>query len=378
MERLEPQISQFGSAFAWLLEKGVSSARLATLFNTTPGNVRVAALRSRRRIPETPATFTPIGTTLATGLAIDLGVRTEPDEVVRTPARAHNLEMLRNEIQECATEFSNRYEFLGGARELRRLLPRIGFAGDARRIAVQAWLHQKIAWFLVHSGRCGSASEQSRIARDLWRVAYQEQGSRDYVEGFIQASLIGSHAFLLARRPHEAWAVLDLARDAADAIGDPLGSDHFRQRGVALLQLREDERARKHFEKSAELMEKLNEATVPAQILMTGARHAGVLALDCDQGLDVLTAARQAFGEESLEASMALHWAAAASLLTDSSSAIRDAADLLSQHPEPAPQFGHQATIRKLLSITPELGFDARLRRLWVRRALYENAFRSR
>jgi hypothetical protein len=378
MERLEPHVSQFGSAFAWLLEKGVSSARLATLFNTTPGNVRVAALRSRRGIPETPATLTPMGTTLATRLAIDLGVRTDPDEVVRTPARAHNLEILRNEIQECANEFSERYEFLGGARELRRLLPRIGFAGDARRIALRAWLHQKIAWFLVHSGRSGSAAEQSGIARDLWRVAHQERGSSGYIKGFVQAALIGSHALLLARRPHEAWDVLDLARDAADSIGDPLGSDHFRQRGVALLQLREDERARKHFEKSAELMEKLNEATVPAQILMTGARHAGLLALDCDLGRDVLASVHQAFGEHSLEASMAVHWAAAASLSTDSPSAVQDAADLLNQHAEPAPQFGHQATIRKLLSITPELGFDARLRRLWVRRALYENAFRSR
>jgi hypothetical protein len=172
--------------------------------------------------------------------------------------------------------------------------------------------------------------------------------------------------------------VLDLARDAAESIGGPLGSDHSRQRGVALLQLREDQQARKHFQRSAELMEKLNEATVPAQILMTGARHAGLLALDCDQGLDVLAVARRAFGEGSLEASMAVHWAAAASLSTDSSLAIRDAADLLNHHPKPPPQFGHQATIRKLLSITPELGFDARLRRIWVRRALYENAFRSR
>lgn len=378
MERLEPQISQFGSAFAWLLDKGVSSARLAKLFNTRPENVRVAAFRFRHHIPEVAAPVTPVGTNLELGLAVGLGVRPEPDEVVRTPARENRLEVLRNEIQECVEEFSERYQFLGGARELRRMLPRIGFAGDARRIALRAWLHQKIAWFLVHSGRCGSASEESRIACDLWRVAHRERSSNDYVKGFVQAALIGSHALLLARRPHEAWTTLELARDAADSTGDPLGSDHFRQRGVALLQLREDERAREHFEKSAELMEKLNEATVPAQILMTSARHAGLLALDCDKGLDVLATVRQAFGEESLEASMALHWAAAASMSADSPSALRDATDLLSQHPDPGPQFGHQATIRKLLSITPELGFDARLRRLWVRRALYENAFRSR
>jgi hypothetical protein len=125
-------------------------------------------------------------------------------------------------------------------------------------------------------------------------------------------------------------------------------------------------------------MERLNEATNPAQILMTGARHLGLLTLDCDQGLDVLSIAGQAFGERSLEASMALHWAAAASLSTDSSLTSQDAADLLNHHPEPPPQIGHQATVRKLLSVTPELNFDWRLRRIWLRRALYENAFRSR
>ena len=378
MESLELRPAQFGSAFAWLLDRDVSSDRLATLFGTTPGNIRVAALRCRHVVAEGQAAVSPIGREPEGGLKDELGVRSAPDEVVRTPARTSSIEILRNEIDECASRFSKKYEFLGGARELRGVLPKIGFAGDARRIALRAWMHQKIAWFLVHSGRCVSASEESRISRDLWRVAHHESGSRDYAEGFIQAALIGSHALLLARLPHEAWAVLDLAQDAAEPMGNILGSDHSRQRGVALLQLREDHQAGKHFQESAELMETLNEATVPAQILMTGARHAGLLDLDCDQGLNVLAVACQAFGEGSLEASMAVHWAAAASLSTGSSLAIRDAADLLNQHPEPAPQFGHQATIRKLLSITPELGFDPRLRRIWVRRALYENAFRSR
>ena len=288
------------------------------------------------------------------------------------------LEQLRNELDRIVARCSGQYEFLSGVRELRRILPKMGYAGDSRRIALRALAYQKIAWFLVHSGRCASAADQSRVARELWRIAYHETGSPDYAEGFIQSALIGSHAWLLARRPQEAWLVLDLARDAAESIRAPLGSDHARQRGVALLQLREDQQAQKQFQKSAELMEKLNEATVSAQIVMTGTRHAGLLTLNCDRGRDVLEIARRAFGEGSLEASMALHWSAAAGLSTDSPITIANAADLLNRHPEPAPQFGHQATIRKLLSIAPELGLDLRLRRAWVRRALYENAFRSR
>jgi hypothetical protein len=57
---------------------------------------------------------------------------------------------------------------------------------------------------------------------------------------------------------------------------------------------------------------------------------------------------------------------------------MRQAQDLLEAAAIPAAQFGHQSTIRKLLTITPELGLDDRLRSVWVRRALYENAFRAR
>ena len=55
MSRLESPLSQFGPAFAWLLGKGVSSARLASLFGTTPANVRVIAFRARHRARETSA-----------------------------------------------------------------------------------------------------------------------------------------------------------------------------------------------------------------------------------------------------------------------------------------------------------------------------------
>ena len=75
---------------------------------------------------------------------------------------------------------------------------------------------------------------------------------------------------------------------------------------------------------------------------------------------------------------MALHWAAACGLSTDSPAIIQSTQDSLLSGPDPVAQFGHQSTIRRLLRLTPELGLDDRLRRAWVRRALYENAFRNR
>jgi hypothetical protein len=236
-----------------------------------------------------------------------------------------------------------------------------------------------VAWFLVHAGQCLSATEEARMARNLWRVAYRESPCREYAQRFIQSALIGSQAWLLTRRPHQAFEILEVARSAAESIGAEIGSDHFRQRGVALFQLRDDERAAEEFQKSAEAMERLNEASIPAQIVMTGSRHIHLLgSLNWNGACEVTSIARRDFGEQSLEASMALHWAVACGVSTDSSGAIQEAIDLITTQPLPAPQFGHQLTIRKLLSITPELGLDARLRRFWARRTLYENAYRNR
>jgi len=361
-----------------LMARDVSAARLASQFDTTAENIRVIAFRARRR--ESPASIAPqiLSCVPDAALARHLGIRSALDDAAWTPERTRKLEFLREQIDAIVTRRAARYDFLKGARDLRHMLPFIGYAGDARRIALQALTHQHIAWFLIHSGRCLSGTTEAEVARDLWRVAWHESGAPDYAREFVKSALIGSQGLLLSRRPEEALRVLDIARDAAESIGDPLGSDHHRQRGVALLQLRQDAQASGQFRKSAEMMEKLREATNPAQILMTGTRHIGLLdSLNCDQAQETFSSVKVAFGMSSLETSMALHWAAASCLSSDSATLIREAADQLRDHPAPLPEFGHQLTIRRLLVITPELGFDDRLRRIWIRRALYENAFRD-
>jgi hypothetical protein len=382
MLRPESPLSQFGPAFVWLLGKGVSSARLASLFGTTTANIRVIAFRAR--YPELQestenSTLDALNSRPSPELAEVMGVRAAPDDVVRTPVGARKLAWLKDEIQNTVNRYSARYLFLDGIKALRRLAPWIGYAGDCRRIALSALLHQETAWFLVHSGHSGSAAREAAVAQNLWRIAFHESHDREYAHRFIQAALISSHACLLARQPKESWRILEIAREAAESIGAPLGSDHFRQRGVALFQLREDERATQQFERSTEAMERLNEAKNPAQLLMTGSRHINLLGrLKCDQAQQLSAIARLTFGDDSLEASMTLNWAAACGLSTDSPSAIQEAVELLGAHPGLAPEFGHQSTIRKLLTVTPELGLDSRLRRIWVRRALYENTSRNR
>jgi hypothetical protein len=379
MRSLEPRLSQFGRAFAWLLTKEVSADRLASLFGTTAGNIRVIAFRARHA-PEDPASEEAILTEPSSPeLATRLGIRPAKDEVIETLSVGSDINRLRHEIRQAAQEYAARYAFLDGIAALRGKLPQIGYAGDTRLIESAALLHQQIAWFSVHAGRTVTAAREAGIAREIWRIAYHESRSIECTEGFVQSALIGANAALLDRQPRRALAILDLAKQAAGAAGRPIGSEHFRQRGVALFQLREDEYATRNFERAAEAMEKLNEAQRPIQLLMTGRRHTNLLGpIEWDKALELASAARQSFGQVSLEAGMALHWAVACGFSTGSPSIEQLALDSLISAPETGSQFGHQVTIRKLLSVTPALGLDARLRAAWVRRALYENAFRSR
>jgi hypothetical protein len=245
--------------------------------------------------------------------------------------------------------------------------------------ALAGTLEQKIAWLLVHSGFARSAV--SHASKSLWllQTAFYRLNRDDDAREFIRSTLIASHANLLAGRPTAALSLLEIMRDASAAISAPLGSDYYRQRGVALFQLgsTHDDQARKCFERSEQQMRALGEAGSEAQALMTGTRHLALLGrADWETEMEVLEAAESTFGSDSLEASMTRHWAAACGLLTGDHKLALDARELLEQNSNTAARFGHQATVAKLLAMTPELGLPKGLQALWVRKALYQNAFR--
>jgi hypothetical protein len=157
-----------------------------------------------------------------------------------------------------------------------------------------------------------------------------------------------------------------------------VGSEYYRQYGVALFQKGEYEAARSHFDKAPVAMRMLGEAQNEAHVLMAGTMQTNLLKpFQWDKALEVLEATRHDFGTHTLEFSVSAHWAAACGLATDSSAAQHRARELLEPSSNVAIRFGHQATIRKLLSITPELDLYPALRYAWIRRALYENAFRN-
>jgi len=213
----------------------------------------------------------------------------------------------------------------------------------------------------------------------LWRVAFHESAQALNIEGFVKAALVASNDHLLSRRPQDALILLDIAKAAAEHARRPLGSDHFRQRGVAAFQLGLDDESRHCFDRAVVAMVELGEAKTVAMPLMTGARHTTLLGTpDWDGSLEVRDVARQSFGENSLEYSMATNWAAACAFSTDSQPAWQTATQILAENIDRASGFGHQSTVTKLLSILPDLGLYPRLTRSFARRALYENTSRGR
>ena len=371
-------VSRFGSAFAWLLAREVPAERIAALFATKAGTVRVAAHRWRKAEAVQSADWPTITAAPTERERSHIGIRQGFDEVVATRRRRVSLESLEARIVSIVERHRGDYEFSAALQELGSLLPAIGYPADLRRIHLAALLHQHMAWFLVHSGRCRSAMEQSRVARDLWRSAYYESPQRLYADEYVRSALIASHAALLMRQPEEALGILALATECTKQSGAPIGSDHYRQRGVAFFQMRHDEQARSFFEEASEAMDRLSEAQKPVSVLMTGARHTNLLGVpDWDSAQEIVSLVKADFGTESLEHSMCLHWAAACAFSTDSTAVKTAAVEMLQRRTEPAPHLGHQLTIAKLLSITPELGFDDRLQKAWVRRALYENTVRD-
>src|SRR5580692_1553323 len=112
MASLEPRLSQFGPAVGWLIARDVSAARLASLFDTSPENIRVIAFRARQRegraIPETAA----LDRKPDAELASTIGIRPALDDAEWTPARSRKLDWLKDRIDKTVVTHSAQYDFL--------------------------------------------------------------------------------------------------------------------------------------------------------------------------------------------------------------------------------------------------------------------------
>jgi hypothetical protein len=377
---LTPDLLELRFIIDWLMSVGVSSPRLAALFKTSPENIRRLKYFAARQLEPSLITFVPdLEIVPSTAMHGGVGIRSHLEILRRSEKPSSTLSWLEEQVEARFESHRQQYRFLDGAKSLLQLKQKLGHMSEGRRIALAGILEQKISWFLVHSGFTRSAISHASLSLWLLQTAYYRLGRQNDVREFIKSALIASQGNLLAGRPGASLPILDIILAAAQTIGAPLGSDYYRQRGVALFQAGSlyDDETRKSFEQSEQQMRRLGEAGSEAQALMTGTRHTNMLGKpDWDGALKVLDIVQSTFSADSLEASMTRHWAAACGFLTGDNKVRQRARELCEDNQDTAARFGHQATISKLLSMTPELGLPKGLQALWVRKSLYQNAFR--
>lgn len=384
----KPRLSGFAPAIDLLLAFGIPAKRLAELFGTNPDYIYVLAHRGRLGASHRVAKDDEVHIKTGIPSSVDvqaleantaLRIRAEEYAVELTRSKATKLEWLESQIEDIVSSGRNSYQFLQAARALKALKPYVGYPSESSRLRLAAKLHQHLAWFYSHSGFTSSSIAEATRSIQLYEIVFNNTGDKDALRELGGSCLISSNSHLLQGQPEGALAVLHIAREATEAAGIALNSDYFRQQGVAQFQTREDVMAKTMFERAM--------ATTPDSqikhrgltLRMAGDRHLNLIGAPFpyfDDELLLLDEAKAAYGVDSLEASMCVHWAAACGLCTDSPSARDLALDLIRQNHSNLARFGHQATIAKLLPLAIELPAGKRAR--WVRFALYQNAHRSK
>lgn len=374
---LKPRLSGLRSAIKWLYDHGVPVSQLASLFGTNANHIRQLVYRARH----TPFRLYAPGDNLkslldqpADNLRTLLGIRDseQAHAVVLSPRRLSRILDLEHQVDDIATHAPS---FETGIRQLRQLLPYIGHPAEVHWLRLSARIHQQLAWFFTHSGFSASAFDEAKVAMNLSRSAFADWHDPLDLRSLTETCLIASNTCLLIGDPENALKYLQIGKDASAAISDPRGSEHYRQLGVAYFQMHEDDIARGCFQTAPEAMESKAEAENEAHLLMTGKRHLALLGGNWEESQDILAVVERDYAVGSLQHAMMINSVAASGLMTGSGEIEQHARELLDHNYELARSYYGQWTRTGLLALTPELPRDIRLP--WVRRALYENAYKE-
>jgi hypothetical protein len=390
--KLRPRVSGLAPAVAWLRDHDVPTKHVAGLLGVTEIHVRQLAFRGGRAEPKLhiPAFLEdpfvppsdPYGP-VSDGQRERLGIRSEMESWTASldSKGAGKLDELENRIEQMGAAFWSGVRHGTGIERFRAVLVDIGRPAHYRRIRVLSRLRQLIAETYAHAGYSSSAIAHGLAAMLLSRAAYQDSGDAIDVEQFAKTALITSQAHLLRHEPEQSSFLLDLHMGARARINAALGGEYYRQRGAVAFQFGSafDEEARKNFTLAEQTLSETVEygrAKQLYEVLNIGPRQRNLLTSDWDGSQELLDFMLKTLPPGEIQISMNVNWAAACGFSTDSPEANRSASELLERYTSASVGFGHQATVAWLLSLTPAL--PQRIRRDWVRRALYENTFRDR
>jgi hypothetical protein len=98
---------------------------------------------------------------------------------------------------------------------------------------------------------------------------------------------------------------------------------------------------------------------------------------DWDGAQELLSKVEQTFGKQSLEYAITVNYTTAAGFLTNDPIIERDALKILLSNTALINPFDRQATVSKLLSITPELKLNPAQKSRWIKQVLRANALRK-
>ena len=388
-ESLRPALAGLDSASCWLRENGISTRRLASLFGSTPNHIRQLVYRGKHSLRKPPVDrfltdpvvppADPFGPP-TTPLRRSLGVRLHEDAVILNRRERGRLEELENKVESAAEQVFSGVRYETGIPMLRSLASEIGYPAHHRRIRLLGRIRQLTAETLLHSGRSASALDYGLRALHLSRIAYHEfQDPYDLQQLGRSARLI-SQTYLLRAEPGHACRFLEIHREARARAGKNVRPEYHHQMGTVALQEGDDDTAKSHFQEAMRsLAEMVEDGRAPErhEILDIGARQINLLTpANWDRSQELMDYMLLRFHPDDIHVSINVTWTVACGFRTDSPSAQQQATDLLHQYKKTADGFGRQATIARLLEITPFLPSD--LRAAWVRRALYENVLRDR
>lgn len=362
---LEPEIELLRSF-------GVPAVRISNLLDESAANVRQISRRAQfpRQIPlEVPAP--PIR-------------EAQIEEFLLYGRKQKALEALECQTEDIFNQYASSYQFAEGVRVLEGLLQVVSAPTNPRRIRLRARIHHHIAWFSIQQGKVKSALSHGQFSMSLSRQAYKSSWDRLDLNRYVESALIVSMAAHLSAEGQNkselySLSVLWLAKEAAEAARNPRGSEHFRQRASALFHLGYEDQARKYFLRAMQKAREKNEARDENHVQMIGNRFLNLLGKtpDWDGAQGLLLKVEQTFGKGSLEYAINVNYSTAAGFLTSDPRVERDALKLLLSNTPLIDPFGRQASVAKLLSITPDLRLGPDQKSRWIKQVLRANALRK-
>lgn len=388
-ELVHPGIAGLDSAIAWLRDAGLAPERIASLFKIRPNHVRQLAFRGKHSCgvqivhpflidpltpPENP--FAKPSSALRETLRV---VRPHEDSVILDRAERRRLEGLEQEIETRGVTFWTGVRFETGLAPLFALLPKIGYPAHHHRIRLLARLQQLICETLLHSGRSASAIDHGLRSLHLYRIAQHESGFKADFENIGRSARLIAQGYLLRAEPVMSQRFLAIHRQACDRAGVKARPEYYEQMATIAFQQGEYGAARPLYQRA---MQELGETVdygrprLEHEVLDIGARQMNLLPpVDWEKSRDLLNFMVNRLAPGDIHVSISANWTAACGFLTDSTDIQKQAREMLDHYGPAAEGYGHQATCKWLLSLTPELPGD--IRAPWARRVLYENALRN-